>query len=198
MFNTSLTLNFYLMKTRIITFIVSILTIVSLQSCLSLVDTTSQNGGNPQNGQDNQNQTNDYYEINVNNSMWQIHKSKSTIKANTEEGEMDYTISIIAINASNSITEDSKQLKINFNASDLESVKSKNLALSEGFNILYRAEKQLSEEEYFYRDGIMSITDISDDNIKLTFSNLKLESQNSILLENKILTIHGTLKCEMK
>ena len=168
-----------------------------MQSCLSSFDTSSQNGIN-QNGQNGQNEANDYYKLTVNGSEWKIHKSKAVIKANTDDNLMDYTVSIIAIDASNSINADSKQLNINFNASDLESVKSENLALSEGFNILYRAKDNFSTSKYTYQDGIMSITELEDDYVKISFSNLSMEKQNSIIIENQTLNIHGTIKCKLK
>ena len=156
-----------------------------------------QNGIN-QNGQNGQNEANDYYKLTVNGSEWKIHKSKAVIKANTDDNLMDYTVSIIAIDASNSINADSKQLNINFNASDLESVKSENLALSEGFNILYRAKDNFSTSKYTYQDGIMSITELEDDYVKINFSNLSMEKQNSIIIENQTLNIYGTIKCKLK
>ena len=97
------------MKTRIITLILTTFTLLSLTSCLSGIDTSSNNGGNGGNG-NNQDQTSDYYKLEVNGSTWQIHKSKAVIKENTGENQMDYTVTLIAVDASNTITLDSKQL----------------------------------------------------------------------------------------
>ena len=134
MFNTPWARIFYSMKTRILTLISVLFTLFSLSSCLALTDTGEPNK-TPGN---NQNQEDDYLKLTVNGTQWQIHKSKAVLMSNTEEGTMDYTVAIIAVDASNSITADSKQLRINFNASDLESAVNKNIAGSEDFHILYR------------------------------------------------------------
>ena len=84
--------NFYSMKTRILTLISVLFTLFSLSSCLALTDTGEANKA-PGN---NQNQEDNYYKLTVNNSQWQIHKSKAVLMLNTEEGTMDYSVAIIA------------------------------------------------------------------------------------------------------
>ena len=125
---------FYSMKTRIITFILSAFILFAMQSCLALTDTSNTN--KDQNENNSGDKTEEYYKLTVNGSSWQIHKTKATLQANADQGLADYTATIIAVDASNSIVADSKQLRVNFNASDLESVMDKNLALDEDFNII--------------------------------------------------------------
>lgn len=194
MFNTPWARIFYSMKTRILTLISVLFTLFLLSSCLALTDTGESNKtpGNNQNQEDN------YYKLTVNDSQWQIHKSKAVLMSNTEEGTMDYTVAIIAVDASNSITADSKQLRINFNALDLESVVNKNIAGSEDFHILYRPAKQFAAIKFTYDSGIMSITEIGKDYVKLNFSNLKLKYQSAIVGVEEKLSINGSIKCMLK
>lgn len=188
------------MKTRIITLILTTFTLLSLTSCLSGIDTSSNNGGNGGNG-NNQDQTSDYYKLEVNGSTWQIHKSKAVIKENTGENQMDYTVTLIAVDASNTITLDSKQLYINFNADDLESLEGENIALSEDFNILYRGKNDFTQKKYVYKSGVMSISKLGTDYVEISFGNLNIENKGSLIDPNEViatLSVNGTIKCMTK
>ena len=185
------------MKTRIITLILSAFTLFAMQSCLALADTsntnTSQNGNNTDN-----NKTEEYYKLTVNGSEWQIHSTKATIQANSNNNATDYTVSIIAIDASNSITADSKQLKVNFNASDLESAVGKNLATDEDFNVMYRAKKESTASKYTHKSGIVVITESGEDYAKMSFNDLVVEYRGSLLNPDEVtatLSISGSIKC---
>ena len=188
------------MKTRILTLILSAFTLFAMQSCLALADTsntnTSQNGNNTDN-----NKTEEYYKLTVNGSEWQIHKTKATLQANADQGLADYTATIIAVDASNSIVADSKQLRVNFNASDLESVMDKNLALDEDFNIMYRAKKESTASKYTHKSGIVVITESGEDYVKMSFNDLVVEYRGSLLNPDEVtatLSVNGTIKCMTK
>lgn len=190
---------FYSMKTRIITFILSAFILFAMQSCLALTDTSNTN--KDQNENNSGDKTEEYYKLTVNGSSWQIHKTKATLQANADQGLADYTATIIAVDASNSIVADSKQLRVNFNASDLESVMDKNLALDEDFNIMYRAQKESTACKYSYKSGIMAITELGEDYAKITFNDLVVDYRGSLLDPEEVtatLSVSGSIKCAIK
>ena len=184
------------MKTRIVSFIFSAFALLAMQSCLALVDTSNANTNQNENNSDNK--TEQYYKLTVNGSEWQIYNTKATIQANSNSNATDYTATIIAIDASNSVTADSKQLMVNFNASDLESVVGKNLANGEGFNVMYRSKKDVSACKYTYKSGIMAITESDEKSVKLSFNDLTMEYRGSLLNPDEVtatLSISGSIKC---
>lgn len=188
------------MKTRILATLISLFTAFTLSSCLGSIDTGNINNNGGGNGGDT---TPKLYELTVNNTTWNIYPSKVTLtdnaKNDTENYTSDYTLTIIAVDGSNMVNQDSKRLDIDFNADEIEELKDTNIAEQEGFKISYRSAKDLKAVEYKRTEGIFTINEITKDNITFVFNRLKLEGKsNNILLpgtENPTLTVQGEVKC---
>ena len=122
-------------------------------------------------------------------------------KNDPENYTSDYTLTIIAVDGSNMVNQDSKRLDIDFNADDIAELKDTNIAEQEGFKISYRSAKDLKAVEYKRTEGIFTINEITKDNITFVFNRLKLEGKsNNILLpdtENPTLTVQGEVKCSL-
>ena len=160
------------------------------------------NGPNSGNGGDT---TPKLYELTVNNTTWNIYPSKVTLTDNAkndpENYTSDYTLTIIAVDASNMVNQDSKRLDIDFNADDIAELKDTNIAEQEGFKISYRSAKDLKAVEYKPLEGIFTGTEAEKKSITFVFNRLKLEGKsNNILLpgtENPTLTVQGEVKCTL-
>ena len=203
MFNPAPGREFYKrMKTRILTTLISLFTAFTLSSCLGSIDTGNINNNGGGNGGDT---TPKLYELTVNNTTWNIYPSKVTLTDNAkndpENYTSDYTLTIIAVDGSNMVNQDSKRLDIDFNADEIEELKDTNIAEQEGFKISYRSAKDLKAVEYKRTEGIFTINEITKDNITFVFNRLKLEGKsNNILLpgtENPTLTVQGEVKCTL-
>ena len=122
-------------------------------------------------------------------------------KNDPENYTSDYTLTIIAVDGSNMVNQDSKRLEIDFNADDIAELKDANIAEQEGFKISYRGAKDLKAVEYKRTEGIFTINEITKDNITFVFNRLKLEGKsNNILLpgtENPTLSVQGVIKCAL-
>ena len=196
MFNPAPGREFYKrMKTRILTTLISLFAL-TLTACIGADNT----GGNRN---ENGGTTPTLYELTVNGIVWTVHPSKVILtdnaKKNPENYTSDYTLTIIAVDASNMVNQDSKRLDIDFNADDIAELKDTNIAEQEGFKIEYRSAKDLKAVEYKRTEGIFTINEITKDNITFVFNRLKLEGKsNNILLpgtENPTLTVQGEVKC---
>lgn len=181
-------------KIYFLTLILSFVCLASMTSCIAGMEpskgNTNTNGGSQP--------TTDIYSLEVNGQDWQIYKSNATLVANTEEGETDYTATLIAIDASNSLTVDSKQLHIHFDASDLESRVGENIALGEEFNITYRIKMNPKQLVFKRVSGQMSITEIKDGYVKFSFNNLKVNHTSGTTdfdIVNQDIVINGSIKC---
>jgi hypothetical protein len=203
MFNPAPGREFYKrMKTRILATLISLFTAFTLSSCLGSIDTGNINNNGGGNGGDT---TPKLYELTVNNTTWNIYPSKVTLTDNAkndpENYTSDYTLTIIAVDASNMVNQDSKRLEIDFNADDIAELKDTNIAEQEGFKISYRSAKDLKAVEYKRTEGIFTINEITKDNITFVFNRLKLEGKsNNILLpgtENPTLSVQGVIKCAL-
>lgn len=203
MFNPAPGREFYKrMKTRILATLISLFTAFTLSSCLGSIDTGNINNNGGGNGGDT---TPKLYELTVNNTTWNIYPSKVTLTDNAkndpENYTSDYTLTIIAVDGSNMVNQDSKRLEIDFNADDIAELKDTNIAEQEGFKIEYRSAKDLKAVEYKRTEGIFTINEITKDNITFVFNRLKLEGKsNNILLpgtENPTLTVQGEVKCSL-
>ena len=130
------------MKTRILATLISLFTAFTLSSCLGSIDTGNINNNGGGNGGDT---TPKLYELTVNNTTWNIYPSKVILTDNAkndpENYTSDYTLTIIAVDASNMVNQDSKRLEIDFNADDIAELKDANIAEQEGFKISYRSAK---------------------------------------------------------
>lgn len=181
---------------KVLKLILPLLAVVFLGSCLS--STNTQQG--PELPPDKEETDKDYFELNINGQAWKFHKTRVTIKANADEGMPDYTVSLIAIDASNSITTDSKQVRIYFNAADLESLEGTNIALGDEFHITYRGLKETAAAKYTYKSGVMNISQESEKELKLSFGNLTTECRGSLIDPEEVtatLTISGTIMCQI-
>ena len=201
MFNPAPGREFYKrMKTRILATLISLFTAFTLSSCLGSIDTGNINNNGGGNGGDT---TPKLYELTVNNTTWNIYPSKVTLTDNAkndpENYTSDYTLTIIAVDGSNMVNQDSKRLDIDFNADEIEELKDTNIAEQEDFKISYRSAKDLKAVEYKRTEGIFTINEITKDNITFVFNRLKLDGKsNNILLpgtENPTLTVQGEVKC---
>ena len=190
------------MKTRILATLISLFTAFTLSSCLGSIDTGNINNNGGGNGGDT---TPKLYELTVNNTTWHIYPSKVILTDNAkndpENYTSDYTLTIIAVDGSNMVNQDSKRLDIDFNADDIAELKDANIAEQEGFKIKYRGAKDLKAVEYKRTEGIFTINEITKDNITFVFNRLKLEGKsNNILLpgtENPTLYVQGVIKCAL-
>lgn len=198
MFNPAPGREFYKrMKTRILTTLISLFAL-TLTACIGADNTgnINNNGGGT---------TPTLYELTVNGIVWTIHPSKVILTDNAkndpENYTSDYTLTILAVDASNMVNQDSKRLDIDFNADEIEELKDTNIAEQEGFKIKYRSAKDLKAVEYKRTEGIFTINEITKDNITFVFNRLKLEGKsNNILLpgtENPTLTVQGEVKCTL-
>ena len=203
MFNPAPGREFYKrMKTRILTTLISLFTAFTLSSCLGSIDTGNINNNGGGNGGDT---TPKLYELTVNNTTWNIYPSKVTLTDNAkndpENYTSDYTLTILAVDASNMVNQDSKRLDIDFNADEIEELKDTNIAEQEGFKIKYRGAKDLKAVEYKPLEGIFTVTEAEKKSITFVFNRLKLEGKsNNILLpgtENPTLTVQGEVKCTL-
>ena len=203
MFNPAPGREFYKrMKTRILATLISLFTAFTLSSCLGSIDTGNINNNGGGNGGDT---TPKLYELTVNNTTWNIYPSKVTLTDNAkndpENYTSDYTLTIIAVDGSNMVNQDSKRLEIDFNADDIAELKDANIAEQEGFKISYRSAKDLKAVEYKRTEGIFTINEITKDNITFVFNRLKLEGKsNNILLpgtESPTLSVQGVIKCAL-
>lgn len=188
------------MKTRILATLISLFTAFTLSSCLGSIDTGNINNNGGGNGGDT---TPKLYELTVNNTTWNIYPSKVILtdnaKKNPENYTSDYTLTIIAVDASNMVNQDSKRLDIDFNADDIAELKDTNIAEQEGFKIKYRSAKDIKVVEYKPLEGIFTVTEAEKKSATFVFNRLKLEGKsNNILLpgtENPTLTVQGEVKC---
>lgn len=198
MFNPAPGREFYKrMKTRILTTLISLFAL-TLTACIGADNT----GGNRN---ENGGTTPTLYELTVNGIVWTIHPSKVVLtdnaKKNPENYTSDYTLTILAVDASNMVNQDSKRLDIDFNADEIEELKDTNIAEQEGFKIKYRGAKDLKAVEYKPLEGIFTVTEAEKKSITFVFNRLKLEGKsNNILLpgtENPTLTVQGEVKCTL-
>ncbi|MBR5334520.1 MAG: hypothetical protein IKV33_07245 [Alistipes sp.] len=184
------------MKTKILFAIFTLCAAVCFTSCISTENQTN-SGGNVNLP------TTVIYELSVNNSTWQIYDSKITLTDNAEQNPesytYDYTITIIAADASNQVNADSKTLNFNFDANSIEDFKNENLATSENFHLLYRGKMETKASRYNYVSGRMTITEIGEKSMSIVFNNLKMKADGSNLLlpgeETPEMTINGAIKC---
>lgn len=202
MFNPAPGREFYKrMKTRILTTLISLFAL-TLTACIGADNTGNINNNGGGNGGDT---TPKLYELTVNNTTWHIYPSKVILTDNAkndpENYTSDYTLTIIAVDASNMVNQDSKRLDIDFNADEIEELKDTNIAEQEGFKIKYRSAKDLKAVEYKPLEGIFTVTEAEKKSITFVFNRLKLEGKsNNILLpgtENPTLTVQGEVKCSL-
>lgn len=199
MFNPAPGREFYKrMKTRILITLISLFAL-TLTACIG-----------PDNSDPNHNENGDgttptLYELTVNGIVWTIHPSKVVLtdnaKKNPENYTSDYTLTIIAVDASNMVNQDSKRLDIDFNADDIAELKDTNIAEQEDFKIKYRGSKDIKTVEYKPLEGIFTVTEAEKKSATFVFNRLKLEGKsNNILLpgtENPTLTVQGEVKCSL-
>ncbi|MBR3702738.1 MAG: hypothetical protein IKM12_04235 [Alistipes sp.] len=187
------------MKIKILTALFSLLAVVSFSSCIG-----PDNSG-PNHNENGDGTTPTLYELTVNGIVWTIHPSKVVLtdnaKKNPENYTSDYTLTIIAVDASNMVNQDSKRLDIDFNADDIAELKDTNIAEQEDFKIKYRSAKDIKTVEYKPLEGIFTVTEAEKKSITFVFNRLKLEGKsNNILLpgtENPTLTVQGEVKCSL-
>lgn len=198
MFNPAPGREFYKrMKTRILITLISLFAL-TLTACIG-----PDNSG--PNHNENGGTTPTFYELTVNGIVWTIHPSKVVLtdnaKKNPENYTSDYTLTIIAVDASNMVNQDSKRLDIDFNADDIAELKDTNIAEQEDFKIKYRSAKDIKTVEYKPLEGIFTVTEAEKKSITFVFNRLKLEGKsNNILLpgtENPTLTVQGEVKCTL-
>lgn len=186
------------MKIKVLATILSILTVCSFTACIDSENSGSSNIGGT-------GSTITTYELTVNDNTWTILPAKVILtdnaKKNPETYTHDYTLTILAIDASNMINQDSKRLDISFNAEDLAELKDTNIAENEEFQITYRSSRDVKAVKYTTTEGIFSITEIDKKSATFVFNNLELEGiSNTILLpgmDNPTLTVHGEVKCAL-
>ena len=187
------------MKTRIFATLLSLFAAFALTSCLGSVETgssTDNNGGGS---------TPTLYELTVNKTTWQVYPSKVTLTDNAKEDPKnytsDYTLTIIAVDASNEIKKDSKRLTINFNADEIAELKDTNIAEQEGFSISYRAADEIKAVEYKPTEGVFTVSEVAEKSVTFVFNQLKLEGEsNNILLPGEstlTLSVQGEVKCAL-
>lgn len=199
MFNPAPGREFYKrMKTRILITLISLFAL-TLTACIG-----PDNSG-PNHNENGDGTTPTLYELTVNGIVWTIHPSKVVLtdnaKKNPENYTSDYTLTIIAVDASNMVNQDSKRLDIDFNADDIAELKDTNIAEQEDFKIKYRSSKDIKTVEYKPLEGIFTVTEAEKKSITFVFNRLKLEGKsNNILLpgtENPTLTVQGEVKCSL-
>ena len=181
-------------KIYFFTLILSFLSLAMMTSCLAGSDDKSGNLNGTGGSQPNV----EIYTLEVNGKNWQIYKSDATLVANTDEDKTDYTASLVAVDASNSLTVDSKQLHIHFDASDLESVEGENISLDDKFNITYRIKMNPKQLVFKRVSGIMTITEVGEGYVKLGFNNLKVNHTSGTAdfdIVNEDIVINGSIKC---
>lgn len=198
MFNLPLALIYNYMKINVLSAIFSFLTLFTFTACID-----SENSGNGNN--DNTSPEIKTYELTVNDKTWTILPAKVILtdnaKKNPETYTHDYTLTIIAIDASNMVNQDSKRLDISFDAEDLNDLKNVNIAEDENFQILYRSAKDIKAIKYKTTDGIFTVSAIDKKTVSFAFNQLKLEGESGGLLlpgiENPTLSIKGEVKCSL-
>lgn len=199
MFNPAPGREFYKrMKTRILITLISLFAL-TLTACIG-----PDNSG-PNHNENGDGTTPTLYELTVNGIVWTIHPSKVVLtdnaKKNPENYTSDYTLTIIAVDASNMVNQDSKRLDIDFNADDIAELKDTNIAEQEDFKIKYRSAKDIKTVEYKPLEGIFTVTEAEKKSATFVFNRLKLEGKsNNILLpgtENPTLTVQGEVKCSL-
>lgn len=184
------------MRTKILFAIFTLCAAVCLSSCISAENNGSVTPGNI-------GTTAKAYELSVNNNTWQIYESKITLTdnatQNAENYEYDYTLTIIAADASNMVNAESKILTFNFDAANIEDLEGTNVADCENFHLLYRGKMETKASRYNYVSGRIAFTEIEEKGMGIVFNSLKLKGVGGNLLlpgeETPEITISGAIKC---
>lgn len=144
-----------------------------------------------------------YYTISVNGKDWSVLSSKCFLIDNAKQSpdsyEYDYTMRIIAVDASNNLNADSKQLSINFNAEDIETIKGTNLAAQQEFNIQTRIANNARTLLFQRNSGVMTATKVEKEKIAFTFNELEVEADLPMALpgqpQTTSMVINGDIVC---